>query len=524
MEESQQQQPQQQQPQPQTLPNPHPHSYSHPHSEAVSDDVHLSLLCRVCGQTSIHFIPIFEGEGLENNLSTKINSYLPLQVDVSDELPLQLCFQCASALVTWHNLYQCCLQTSVTLNSKLSKARSSNDSSDPSQVNLEESSSNSNQKRFTWFSWRVLFTLTCTFGSAIMTSLCLFRLFFSGIDIYKTISTMFYGSTLFVLVLFLRLAPHWPSLMMAVAEKERPRKFPRRSLRVRFSAYSFGILFPALIEHLLAVITCLSVAYDCNRGAPVLDSYFTNSFPQIFAHTDFTPWKGILVQFVNVSSTFNWNYMDLFLILVSLTLTDRFEQLNDRLDSVKGKNVSEVFWRNAREEYVHLSMVVKKIDKFMNGIVFLSFTNNIYFVCLQLFNSLKVAVKEGCICSPLRRVVHAAYFTFSFGFLVIRALTVALGTAKINTTAKHPTTIIYSVPSQTYGVEQRRFLEQVINDVIAFTGLNFFYITRGLVLTIAGTIVTYELVLVQFNSGESTINVNITSDDICGITIESWSE
>lgn len=40
--------------------------------------------------------------------------------------------------------------------------------------------------RFTWFSWRVLFTLTCTFGSAIMTSLCLFRLFFSGIDIYKT--------------------------------------------------------------------------------------------------------------------------------------------------------------------------------------------------------------------------------------------------------------------------------------------------------------------------------------------------
>lgn len=51
-----------------------------------------------------------------------------------------------------------------------------------------------------------------------------------------------------------------------------------------------------LVEHLLAVITCLSVAYDCNRGAPVLDSYFTNSFPQIFAHTDFTAWKGVLVQ------------------------------------------------------------------------------------------------------------------------------------------------------------------------------------------------------------------------------------
>lgn len=39
------------------------------------------------------------------------------------------------------------------------------------------------------------------------------------------------------------------------------------------------------------------------------------------------------------------------------------------------------------------------------------------------------------------------------------------------------------------------------------TGMNFFSVRRGMVLSVAGTIITYELVLVQFNaiSSEETL-------------------
>lgn len=48
-------------------------------------------------------------------------------------------------------------------------------------------------------------------------------------------------------------------------------------------------------------------------------------------------WKGVVVQCNNVLSTFSWNFMDLFLILLSTALTYHFSQLNDRLYSVKDK-------------------------------------------------------------------------------------------------------------------------------------------------------------------------------------------
>lgn len=45
-----------------------------------NDDVQLSLLCRVCGNKNDNLIPIFQGDGLANNLAEKIHSYLPIKV------------------------------------------------------------------------------------------------------------------------------------------------------------------------------------------------------------------------------------------------------------------------------------------------------------------------------------------------------------------------------------------------------------------------------------------------------------
>lgn len=47
-------------------------------------------------------------------------------------------------------------------------------------------------------------------------------------------------------------------------------------------------------------------------------------------------------------------------------------------------------------------------------------------------------------------------------------------------------------------MQVKRFCEEVTTDTVALSGMQFFYLTRKLVLSVVGTIVTYELVLIQF--------------------------
>ncbi|XP_076657635.1 uncharacterized protein LOC143361826 isoform X4 [Halictus rubicundus] len=66
-------------------------------------------LCRVCANTNDHLIPIFEGEGLQHDLCSKIHKYLPIHISETDVLPLQLCYHCAATLLAWHELLEGCL-------------------------------------------------------------------------------------------------------------------------------------------------------------------------------------------------------------------------------------------------------------------------------------------------------------------------------------------------------------------------------------------------------------------------------
>ncbi|XP_026683553.1 gustatory receptor for sugar taste 64f-like [Diaphorina citri] len=117
---------------------------------------------------------------------------------------------------------------------------------------------------------------------------------------------------------------------------------------------------------------------------------------------------------------------------------------------------------------------------------------------LQLFNSLK----------PIQSVWEAIYFVYSFTCLLVRICAVSLYAASINDASKECTGVLFSIPSESYCVEVSRFLTQVTSDDLALTGCKFFSVTRTLMLTIAGTIVTYEIVLVQFNAVTGDSNVD----------------
>lgn len=63
---------------------------------------------------------------------------------------------------------------------------------------------------------------------------------------------------------------------------------------------------------------------------------------------------------------------------------------------------------------------------------------------------------------------------------------VSLYTAEVHDESKNPLKIFRTITREGWCLEVKRFCEEVTYDVVALTGLNFFNLTRKLVLSVAG--------------------------------------
>lgn len=131
-----------------------------------------------------------------------------------------------------------------------------------------------------------------------------------------------------------------------------------------------------------------------------------------------------------------------------------------------------------------------------------------------------------CGSDPADIWYQQLYILFSFAFLVARTSAVSLLAASVNDQSRAMQDVLYCVCSEDYNEEVAavgrqaaaaaarhrvaalthslcsqvyRFLVQVTSEDVALSGCNMFLVTRSLLLTIAGTILTYEVVLVQLH-------------------------
>lgn len=141
------------------------------------------------------------------------------------------------------------------------------------------------------------------------------------------------------------------------------------------------------------------------------------------------------------------------------------------------------------------------------------------------------------------------YFFYSFGFVISRTVAVSVYASWINDESKRPVSFLHSLPLEVYDKEvtiqnslklykknrtfqAHRLLNQIHFDLVALTGHNFFKIRRGFILNVrtasfvkgfvniivylfqvAAAIVTYELVLIQFNQNTVQRILNKNSTD-----------
>lgn len=93
-----------------------------------------------------------------------------------------------------------------------------------------------------------------------------------------------------------------------------------------------------IVEHILNIISIVFFSNECNPNAtdPIQD-YFRAEQSQVFAVTTYSPLKALIGKCINVITTFLWSYMDLFVMLVSMGLAERFRQINEDLFKFKGQ-------------------------------------------------------------------------------------------------------------------------------------------------------------------------------------------
>lgn len=84
----------------------------------------------------------------------------------------------------------------------------------------------------------------------------------------------------------------------------------------------------------------------------------------------------------------------------------------------------------------------------------------------------------------MQSMVEAVYFWFSLIFLITRTLAVSLYASAIHEESKKSAKALRAIPSNSWCLEAQRFLEEVVNNRVALSGMRFFFLTRKLILSV----------------------------------------
>ncbi|XP_037024150.1 gustatory receptor for sugar taste 64a-like [Bradysia coprophila] len=347
---------------------------------------------------------------------------------------------------------------------------------------------------FRWKTFRVMITMLYVVLGVSLGTMYLRRIARIGINAKNIAGFVFYSVCVSIGLLFLILAQKWKNLAMKWHQREKiflnlPYKECGWSLSTKIRITAGVILFLAIVR------TCEANVDDAWKY------FFLNEHPHVFMVVPYHFLLTILIEWAIISFTFGWNYIDTFIMITSIALATRFKQINQRLEEIKNEPMVESSWAEIRHHHVLLCELVETVDNYLVVIIILCYANDLYYVCFELLN----------IFNKLPHFINFIYFWYSFLYLVGRTTGVFLIAASINDAATYPIKFVRRRHTTEWCAELERFGDQISTRAVALSGLKFFFITRSLLFGMAGTIVTYELVLLQFDESSEKKTENVTS-------------
>ncbi|XKL60006.1 hypothetical protein PGB90_001022 [Kerria lacca] len=336
------------------------------------------------------------------------------------------------------------------------------------------------QKKPQWFSFQILISLAMICCQTLMAILSLLWLNRSGISIFKSGGVLFFGGAAIMMLLMIRLSFMWSKLLKKWTEIEYHFGYQKNLKRVFAIISSLIIVFSTvllnLVEHLSNLLFGLLTTYQNSRK--ILKIYSAKMFPQVFEVVPYTVWRAVPILYINFVSTLTYSFGDQLIIMISLALGNYFHLFNKEIFSIKGKVLSEFEWKILRLKYTKLCELTSVVDDCLCHLLCLTFLIHLYIICVELHQGIQYTSDEN-------DQMHAI---LSFIVSVLRACALCYTTIRIYEQSKNVLDILHSI---------ELFLQQVIQNDTVLTGSHLFSMKRSFLLTIGGTIISYEILLLQ---------------------------
>lgn len=272
---------------------------------------------------------------------------------------------------------------------------------------------------FKWTAVRTIYALCFILVGAFEVSLMIFKGFSKGFDIvvagevnrwldvfgfnqdsFVAELIMFYFDCVAQTCLFLHLATKWKEIMSFWLKMEKPflsQPYTLKGMSLSRKIRLIGLVFVAfsLTEHLMFIGMELHENHKeillCNVSKRIsfLHNYMRRERPHLLDVLPYRWWIFPIFQWTITLMAFCWNFTDYFVIILSLGLTTRFNQLNERLRQTSISQMDRKFWLDIRLHYSNLVDLVEYIDGQISLLVLFSMSHNLFLICTKIFEAIK---------------------------------------------------------------------------------------------------------------------------------------
>ncbi|KAL1378565.1 hypothetical protein pipiens_003964 [Culex pipiens pipiens] len=354
--------------------------------------------------------------------------------------------------------------------------------------------------RFRWISVQFLFSLTLIVVGLVMSYIEFERLQRIGANAHNTVGTLFYVDTVLIMALLVNLARKWRPLALEWERVEReflPKEAgeAKRSLRKTVWFTSGIMIVCGLLDVLLSktadVINQSHEAKFCNWEIKSFAHYFASRhYSFIFKHIPYNIPVLAFFEYYNAALSMAWTCQDFLIIAISMALSHRFRQIYAQIQPFSSGIViaAEKFWSDIRAQHSLLGQLVRDSNRLLAPLIITSCGTNLYLLCFLLLN----------ISKKQESLAFSVNLWFSLSYLILRTTLVFYHTAMVNETARAPLVICRRIPNIGWCLELERLVDQLRNERVSLSGMGFFHLTKRTMLAMAGTVVTYELVMLKF--------------------------
>uniref|UniRef100_A0A182G0C0 Gustatory receptor n=1 Tax=Anopheles albimanus TaxID=7167 RepID=A0A182G0C0_ANOAL len=268
----------------------------------------------------------------------------------------------------------------------------------------------------------------------------------------------------------------------------------RETLFIGITMLALAFVEDAL--HVVAVYHTHMQFYErCDNSTPFWKRFYETEHSKYFHYIPYSVPAVVLIEITHKIFLFIWTFMDLFIIFVALALARRYNQFYRATLRYKGRHVVDTVWQQLRLDYGSIASLVAYMEGIMSPIILLSAASDLFFIFYQMFNSFQFTA------SPLSE----AYFKFSLGFLIFRTLVMLLMASNVHVASLKALDVLRSVPMSCWSIDVQRLSHEVLNGAHYLTGHGFFFLNRGIILAMAGTLITYELVMLKEAKDQSAV-------------------